>query len=44
MLGIKSSEYRMARQATGVGVGSGEGVSICVRERAFVCLRASDRV
>ncbi len=41
ILGIKSSDYRMARQATGVSVGSGEGVSLyvsaCERELALEC-------
>lgn len=45
MLGVKNSDCRMARQATGVGAASGESVCLCVRERVFVlCLRASDRV
>lgn len=41
-LGIKSSDYRMARQATGVGVGLGEGVSlrapVCVCESVNICV------
>ena len=36
MLGIKSSKYRMARQATGVGVVSGKGVCLCRSE--LVCM------
>lgn len=37
---LKSNGYRTARRATGVGVGSGEGVFVC----DVLCLRASDRV